>query len=221
MLKKFTLLTAFAATLGLAGSAQAAEDSFLFGAPQKSQIFGSTGYSGVLRGGYATGLSPTVGIGAELILDLGLFNSLATGAPGTITFAAGVPIKFLVFEGKQVVMGYTFEPGLGINSQSFGFGPFSQSTERFVLMLHNSFNIGYKASRLVTVGGGGDVPLTLFLGDQSFAVIPILLGPVAEFNISPDFTVNGELKFGPHIAAGQGSAVNFGFKFNVGVAYRF
>ncbi|MEM1024781.1 MAG: hypothetical protein AAGD10_03430 [Myxococcota bacterium] len=219
MIKKLTLLTAFAATVGLTGSAQAAEDSFLFGAPQKPQVFGSLGYSGIPRLGYMQGISPTVAIGGEFILDIGAFYSLGNGVAGNaISVAGAVPIKILLAEEDKVTFALTLSPGLGVGVPS--------GATFFELLLHSGVNIGYKASSLVTVGGGVDIPVTIFLGDASGVLFPILFGPAAEFRIAPQFSLRSELKLGPHIAAGGagglgGSTTSLGFKFNVGVNYRF
>ncbi len=222
MLEKLILLTALITTVGLtgaSGSAEAAEDSFLFGAPQRSQVYGSLGYSGTPHLGYMQGISPTVAVGGEFIVDIGAYHSLASFVPGNaISIAGAVPVKILLGEQDKLTYALTLKPGVGIGVPT--------GATFFELLLHSGFNMGYKASRLVTVGGGIDIPFTVFLGDASGVIFPILIGPAAEFNLAPDFTLRSELKLGPHIAAGSagafgGSSANLGLNFNVGVNYRF
>jgi len=223
VLKKLILLTALSTTVGLTGStgsAQAAEDSFLFGAPQRSQIYGSLGYSGTPHLGYIQGISPTVAVGGELIVDIGAYYSTASFIPGNaVSIAGAVPVKILLGEEDKLTYALTLKPGIGIGVPRGG-------GTLFEVLLHSGFNMGFKVSRMVTVGGGVDIPFTIFLGDASGIIFPLLFGPAAEFNLAPDFTLRSELKLGPHIAAGGagglgGSSTNLGLNFNVGVNYRF
>ncbi|NJO67500.1 MAG: hypothetical protein HC826_00480 [Rhodospirillales bacterium] len=56
------------------------------------------------------------------------------------------------------------------------------------------------------------------VGNFGGAFIPILFGPVAEYEVTPQFALTGELKMGPHIGVGDvfGGTTTFGFKFQVG-----
>lgn len=192
--------------------------SIQFGAPKKQAIYGELGYSGIPRIGYITPLGPRFAIGGEFILDIGQFYSLGTGVPGTVTIAGGAPIKVVLSETQELIVGLDLLPGIGVNIIDRGF---FGSTTRFALLLHSGINVGYKVNQQVIVGGGAEIPLTMLLGDFSNAVIPIIFGPEVEFMLTPEFTLTGDLKMGPHITAGDFSRTDFGFKFQVGVAYSF
>jgi len=208
---------ALAAALFIAPSlAHAAPGSMMFGAPKKQAIFGELGYSGIPRAGYITPVGPRLALGGEFFLDIGAFNSLGTGVPGTLTIAGGVPVKILLSESQEILVGVGLTPGVGITVFRGDVDP------NFALLLHSELNVGYKVNQQVIVGGGVNIPLTVSLGRASGAVIPILFGPAAEFKMTPELALTGELKMGPHIAAGDVFAVTtFGFKFQVGIAYSF
>lgn len=215
-----TIISSFAlAALIAAGSpstAAAAEDSFLFGAPQRGQVFGSLGYSGTPRIGYMTGLNPTTAIGGEFILDIGQFYNTQSFVPGNRIFVgAAVPIKLLLSEEDKLTFALTVAPGIGAQIITGG-------ATQFGILMHGAVNVGYKASKQFTIGGGIDVPLSLHFGDFTNVAIPILLGPAAEFRVTRDLTLRSELKLGPHITAADfGGGANLGLKFNIGVNYAF
>ncbi len=108
-----TTTTALLAMLAAPAVAGAATDSWLFGTPQKQNVYGQIGYSGTPRIGYITPLSDKVALGGEFILDIGLFNNLGSGAPGELTIAGAVPIKVRLTENQQLVASLTFHPGIG------------------------------------------------------------------------------------------------------------
>lgn len=210
-----------AAITGAPALASAAPGSVVFGAPKKQTVFGELGYSGIPRIGYLHPLSPRFALGGEFILDIGQFYGLSDGIPGTVTVAGGVPLRLVISESKDLIVGLGFTPGLGVSIREFGFGPFSTSTTLFALLLHSELNVGYKVNQQVTVGGGVELPMTLYAGDFTQFVIPIVFGPQVEFALTPEWSLSGDLKMGPHISAGDFSNTSFGFKFQVGVAYAF
>ena len=213
------LVAALTATPALAS---AAPGSLQFGVPKQQAIYGELGYSGIPRIGYMAPIGPRVAIGGEFILDIGLFNSLGTGVPGTVTIAGGLPIRLLLTENEDIIVGAEFTPGLGVSIREFGFGGFGGgSTTLFTLLLHSGLDVGYKVNQQVIVGGGVDLPLSFFLGDFTQVAIPILFGPEVEFALTPEWSLTGDLKMGPHIIAGDFSRTDFGFKFQVGAAYSF
>ena len=192
-------------------------DSFLFSAPSQSMVFGSTGYSGGLRAGYMAPLGDGFSLGGEFILDLGLFNSVGSGLPGTVTIGAGAPIKLAIAETNKVVVGLTFTPGIGATI----FDLVVTTETLFALLLHVSSNVGYMVNDQLTVGGGIDIPFSVFLGSANFVIIPLLFGPAAEYKVDDNLSLTAELKLGPHIAAGDASTTTFGFKTAVGATFRF
>ncbi len=218
----FTLISAWQPTVARA-------ESFMFGAPEDELVFGSTGYSGVLRGGYMTPLGEGLSIGGEFILDVGVFNGVGDDKPGDITLAAGAPIKLHLVDTPTLIVGATFTPGLGVGFAdtvtidfSGEFTRVEETTEAlFALLLHAQVNAGYKVNEKLIVGGGIDFPMTFYFGEFDVYVFPILFGPTAEYQINDQFSVGADLKLGPHIAAGDADSTSFGFKFAAVGTYRF
>ena len=196
----------------MAGSDAAA--SFTFGAPTENLVFASTGYSGVLRGGYWMPLGGFP-IGLELILDVGLFNGTGSGIPGSVTLGVGAPMKFILMNTDMFIWNVTATPGLGVsfvdgievNEQTVdGFEiPLLEETtlSLFALMLHASSNFGYKLNEDFIIGGGLDIPMTFLFGSAFVFVFPILIGPTAEYQITDAIAVSAAVKFGPHISTGD------------------
>lgn len=212
----WTSLALAVAMFGAPALASAAPGSAQFGAPRKQTFFGEVGYSGMPRLGYLAPVNPRLAIGGEFILDIGAFNSLASGVPGNLTLAAGLPIRMVLMQDKKLVVGAAFTPGLGVGIPRFG-------DAAFALLLHSEINVGYRVNQQITVGGAAEIPLTFYIGNASGAVIPVLFGPAVDFALTPEWSLLGELKLGPHIAAGDGlgSNVSLGFQFQVGAAYSF
>lgn len=218
MTRMLSWLAIFAALTLSPGLAQAG-DSLVFGTPQRPTLYGSTGYSGILRGGFVQPSSPTMSLGGELILDLGGFGSL--DAAGNLTTLAGAfRLDLTLMENEDLLVGFTFTPGIGVAFPRFG-------DAAFALLLHPDLNIGYKVSPQVVVGGGITVPFTLYVGQGGAAVaVPVLFGPVAEFRLTPDLGIFTQLKLGPTIFGGSGggvggSRVDFGMDLRAGVSYSF
>lgn len=187
-----------------------ASDSILFGNP-KNTVYGSTGFTNVLRGGYVTEIGDNVSIGAELALDLGWFGNI--DAAGEFTFAGMFAVDVSLLDGPEIEMALHFRPGIGVYPRSF--------RALAAIPLHAAWNIGYKATDQISVGGGLAIPLTIYAGDFGFAEIPILVGPMADFELTPELDLFTSLQFGPAITAGTGSTASFGFDMRVGVAYSF
>jgi len=208
---------ALAAALFAAPSvADAAPGSIVFGAPKKQAAYGEIGYSGIPRLGYMTPVGPRLAISGEFILDIGAFNSLGAGVPGTVTLAGGLPVKVLLMESKELIVGLGLTPGIGVTFPRFG------ADAQFALLLHSELNVGFRVDRQMIVGGSVDIPMTVTIGNFSGVLIPILFGPAVEFELTPEWSLTGELKMGPHIAAGDFfGSTTFGFKFQVGAAYSF
>jgi hypothetical protein len=219
-MKKFVVATTIAVFLAAPGPTAWASGGYLFGSPDNPTLAGELGYSGIPRVAYMTPLGPTAAIGGEFIVDIGAFYSLANGAPGNVTIALGVPIKFVLSEDESIVVGTEFTPGLGVTFVGFG------GSDLFDILLHSAIHVGYKASDQIIVGGGVEIPLTIAIstgGGGSGAAIPILFGPMVDFSLMKNLSITGDLKLGPHIVAGSGlgGTTSFGFKFAGGVAYSF
>ena len=199
--------------------AAVSRSSYFFGTPDSDLVFASTGYSGVLRGGYMTVLGEGFVLGAEFILDAGLFNSVGDGVPGTITVAAGAPMKFTFMDTDTLIVGLTATPGLGVTIIDSVYS----NDAFFTLLLHAESNVGYKISDELIIGGGIDFPMTFIFGDANVYLFPLLLGPAAEYQITEQLSIHTDFKIGPHIATGSNNQSNttFGLKFEIGAAWVF
>lgn len=196
-----------------------ATGSLQFGVPEGETVFGSTGYSGVLRGGYVAPMNDQLSLGGEFILDIGTFGSVRA-AGNAITLGGAFRIDLLLADTEDLLVGLTLSPGIGVGFPQVG-------DAGFALLLHPDLNIGYKASRQVIVGGGITIPVTVYIGNGGAAVVvPILFGPVAEFMLTPQLSVLTQLKLGPVLAGGGagsfgGFGADFGLDLRAGVTYRF
>ena len=206
------------------GTAQA---DFAFGTPGEDVAFASTGYSGVVRGGYSFQVGDNFSIAGEFILDVGTFYSIRDGAPGTVTVAGAAPMKLTLMDTDQFVLGLTAAPGLGVGFFEVTtvslFEETTFSTEPFfALLLHFAGNFGYKLTEDLILGGGIDMPFTLYFGDFDVFFFPVLFGPTAEYQILDALKLFGEFKLGPHVGVSDGNtSTATGLKFMVGATYSF
>lgn len=201
-------------------------ESFAFGIPQKSLVYGELGYSILPRLGFQTAMSDTLSIGGEFILDIGLFNSLGSNIPGTVTVAGGVPIRLMVMDREDFGLRLSFTPGVGWTSRTFstpslaGFPSFSATTNAFALLLHSEADIRLlELTDGVRLGANVRVPFTIFAGDFSNVLVPLMAGPTVEWDANEDLSIFGRLALGPHIIAGDGGRVDFGLAITVGASY--
>ncbi|MGF1508203.1 MAG: hypothetical protein ACFB9M_01725 [Myxococcota bacterium] len=225
-MKKLAICSLSAALFAAPLNAAWATGGTLFGSPDRPTVAGELGYSGLPRASYLYPFSPQFSIGGEFILDLGLFYRITDSVPGTVTLAAGAPIKLVLSEKNKIVIGTEFTPGIGIGIDtggvSFDFdegGTTVNQDESFALLLHSGVHVGYKADPQLIVGGGVEIPLTIYFSSVTFAVVPILFGPMVEYEVLENLAITGDLKLGPHIGVGDFGNTGFGFKFQAGVAY--
>jgi len=80
----------------------------------------------------------------------------------------------------------------------------------------------YTLEHRLIVGGGVEVPLLLDIptrrGRSTRFVVPILVGPVAEFHVTPPLGITVDAKTGVHLSTDDGA--RFGLKLMLGAVYR-
>ncbi len=174
------------------------------------------GFSGLPRVAYHYTLTPDFSIGGLVAFDYGTWVPKAAFHPSIVL---AVPIRFTLFRDESMSIALRGDPGL-----VFGFEP-----SVFAFQLTVSGVIGFQVEDRFVIGGGLDFPIVigaltaadadLARGDGFFLAMPILIGPVAEFHITPPLAVTLDAKFGPAFETGVRPL--FALKIMAGVAMRF
>lgn len=203
----------------------------LFGVPARSTVMVEAGYSALPRVTYLAPVADWFSIGVRAGLDIGLFNSMNEDYRGTLTFGAGVPVRFAVVDTDRVAVGLGLTPGLGLTAldytgivqsilqiPGFDFGR-DLTGEYLAVLLDASLDVGFRLSRVVTVGGGVEVPAALFFGGgtdleglgfdlgarvtepDQFSVVPLLIGPSVELRLAEKFALAAKVRAGPHFVS--------------------
>jgi hypothetical protein len=190
------------------GGGGGAWDARFGGIPGGSYISGGLGFSNLPRIGYHLGLGRSLEIGGAFAFDIGYY---APDGAVSSQMMFMVPIRLSLSNANKLSMGITFDPGINMQFRgAFGFG----------LLFNAGFNAGYYITPQFMIGGGIDLPMGLRLTNGVIFAIPILFGPVVEFHPMDKLAVFFDMKFGPHITAGDFGTVIFGMKMLVGLAYR-
>ncbi|MEM6370265.1 MAG: PEGA domain-containing protein [Myxococcota bacterium] len=203
------------------------EGSAFFGAPSRAALILEAGYSS-LPG--VTSLSPAnkwFAYGVKFGIDAGLFGSVGEDIPGTLTFYGGLPLILEMVDDSKWVARLSLVPGLGLTVIDYtGRVPFGEllsgtgvdlTGEYLALLVHASLDVGHRLNRWFTFGGGLDVPTTFFFGGgtdiggpgvggtqpEEFSVVPVLVGPTAEFRLSDQARIGLALRMGPHFTTGD------------------
>lgn len=225
-----------------------------FGVPHAPTVQVELGYSAIPRVSYLIPVAPWFAIGGQVGLDAGLFHSLGEDVPGTLTFGAALPLRFAVIDSTRIRVQLAATPGIGLTiidytnvlgAEDFDL-PFDVTGEYFAVLLRSSLDVGYRASRVFTIGGGVEVPAALFFGGgtelsrlgldlvgqelpepSEFNVVPVLFGPTIEARLSAGVTLGAKLRLGPHITSGDiprditgdDSTTELGLQAQLGVAF--
>jgi len=207
-----------------------------FGSPRATTMLTELGYSAIPRATIFFPLASWFSWGARAGIDAALFHSVGEHAPGTLTAYAALPLRFGLVDSSKIGVGLELAPGIGLTMIDYTdrLGLSDVDTEDVDLtgeyaavLLHASLDVGYRLSRVVTIGGGLDVPTTLFFGSggeveelleraavlvgpvadvdplSEFRVVPILLGPSLELRVSEGVTLGATIRLGPHILSGD------------------
>jgi hypothetical protein len=181
-----------------------------------SIIHGELGFSGLPRVSYHYTLAPDFSLGALVAFDYGNWVAKRAFHPSLII---AVPIRFALYRDDTMSIAVRGDPGI-----VFGFSP-----GVFAAQIEVGGVIAFQVEDRFVIGGGLDFPI--MFGAQTgvesedgtpnkfFLAMPILIGPVAEFHITPPLAITLDAKFGP--AFRTSISPLFALKIHAGIAYRF
>lgn len=167
-------------------------------------IEAALGFSGLPRVAYHYTMSPALSIGGMVSFDYAYWLPDAAFRAGLLLQA---PIRMELMASDMLSIGLRADPGVG-----FAFDPGA-----FSVLLNVGVNAGYTIENRMIVGGGLDVPMALFLQRNSVFVVPLLVGPIFEYHVTPPLALTADVKVGPYITT---RGTDFGFKLMAGIAYR-
>jgi hypothetical protein len=174
------------------------------------------GFSGLPRVSWHYTLVPEMSIGALVAFDYGTWVAKRAFHPSIVV---AVPIRYSLFRDDTMSIAIRGDPGL-----VFGFNP-----GVFAVQIEIGGVIGFQVEDRFVIGGGLDFPIVF--GSQTgfdpddlspeglFLAMPILIGPVAEFHITPPLAITLDAKFGPAFRTEVKPL--FALKLHAGVALRF
>lgn len=167
------------------------------------------GFSGLPRAAYHYSLRRGLSVGGLVGFDYGLWRPTRTFGENLVLAA---PVRWSILRDGAWSVGARVDPGVVLGFQ----GGFS-----FGLMAHLQAQAGYSLEHRVVLGGGLELPLLLAIptrsGRSTLFAAPLLVGPVAEFHLTPPLAITVDLKTGPYLATDE---VRWGLKLMAGVAYR-
>lgn len=162
------------------------------------------------------GLSGTLLHGASDKVDLGGRFTFNYGQEGVVSAVSpGLKLQGLVrlqlVQGKPNI-GLSFEPGVLFY--------FHSGNTDIGMTLPVKFVVGIPASSALMINAGMDLPIQVYFGRGSTAVIPILFGGGMEYFIDQRLGLTFNLRMGPSIVTNGGSVL-FTLESLFGVSYRF
>lgn len=209
-----------------------------FDIPDGPTLVGKLGYATLPEVSYMLPLASWFAVGGTFGIDASLFGSTGSRIPGTLTVYGAAPFQFRLFGRDGWRSRLTLRPGIGVTAVNFGaqfnenFGSRDRTGEYLAVLMHTSFAVGRDLTKVLSVGGGLDVPLTLFVGGgtdfvrvEDFSVIPIMLGPDLEVSPTDGFSLGLGLRMGPHLTSGDLTAfredvrVDFGLRLQLGLRF--
>ena len=178
-----------------------------------SIIEGEMGFSSLPRVSYHYSLGGGLSLGGMVAFDYA-GNRPSDAFDSTIAF--GVPVR-IGFDVSGVDVGLRGMVGArrpGARGRSFA------------LLFEVEAHAGWNVEHRLLVGGGVSIPMALSFGsgdfpgstDKAALDVPLLIGPFAEFHVTPPLAITLDIKVGPHLST---DANKFGLRANLGVAYRF
>lgn len=163
------------------------------------------GITGLPKVAYHYSLKQGLSVGGLVGLDWGHYHLVSP----TVALELQAAVRYSVYRSSSLSIGVRADPGFYYNFASSLFG----------LLFPVAANVGYTVDDRIIVGGGVDLPmLLLFSGKSSGLAFPILVGPIAEYHLSPPLAVTLDAKLGPIFNTGGGT--DFGLKVMVGLGYR-
>jgi len=174
------------------------------------------GFSGLPRVSYHYTLVPEMSLGGLVAFDYGTWVPKGVFRPSIVL---AVPVRYSLYRDESMSIALRADPGL-----VFGFEP-----SLFAFQLPISGVIGWQVEDRFVIGGGLDFPILIGsqngfdpdLGtDGGFVLaMPILIGPIAEFHVTPTFAITLDAKFGPAFQTEVKPL--FALKLHAGAALRF
>lgn len=168
------------------------------------------GFSGLPRVSYHHTLRQGLSVGGQVGFDYGYYRA-QKGFYESLVFA--VPVRFTVHRDSEWSVGLSAAPGLSL-------GIFDGLDVGLVANLSGA--VGYTVEHRIIVGGGVELPLMLNIPTHNrrstALIVPILVGPMVEFHVTPPFALTVDVKLGPHLSTSAGA--NLGLKMMLGAAYR-
>lgn len=176
------------------------------------------GFSGLPRVAYHHTIGEGMSVGGLIGFDYGLSVPNNVFLPSLVV---GVPIRYALFQDETMTVAVRAEPGL-----LFGFNPGIFGIQAVVGGV-----IGFEVENRFVVGAGIDFPITFGIHtgdrlredvtdrDRVFLQMPILIGPVAEFHVTPPLAITLDAKFGPNFDTAD--KIRFAMKLLIGAALRF
>ena len=178
------------------------------------------GFTGLPRIAYHYTLEPGMSLGGMVGFDYGLYVPKNVFGPNIFL---AVPIRYRLYKDETMSFAVRADPGLrfGFNPGFFGIQAALQAILGFPI--ENRFVIGAALELPITFGiytqksrrtraGGDDV-------ESAFLLMPLLLGPVAEFHVTPPLAITLDAKFGPSFDTQR--KIRFAMKIHAGAALRF
>lgn len=179
---------------------------------------GELGFSGLPRLSYHYTLEEGMSVGGLVAFDYATWVPANAFLP---SLQIGVPIRYAVYQDESMTIAVRGEPGL-----LFGFNPGIFGIQAVVGGV-----IGFDVENRFVVGAGVDFPITIGIHtgggrrenttsrDRVFIEMPILIGPVAEFHVTPPLAITLDAKFGPNFDTAD--KIRFAMRILGGVALRF
>jgi hypothetical protein len=175
-------------------------------APGVSTVYGRFGWPGV-DFGFQHGINEKVDAGLAFSLLYG-FNTTTNTQFG---IAVGAPLRATVLRRDKVDFGLSLTPNFNVYTTSpaiWGFG----------FPIGAILGIQVSPELRIAVGADFGLQVQFFDGHGNFVFAP-QFGPAIEYYVDKQLSISLDTRFGPVINSNGGDA-NFGFRTQVGVAYR-
>lgn len=184
------------------------------GIPESGALIeGALGFSGLPRVAYHYSLSADLSVGGMISFDYAYWAPDRAFA-GSLLIQA--PIRLVLHRTPSMTIGARLDPGVGLffkgeRRSQFGLG----------ILLNAGASIGYTIDNRFIVGGAINLPVAIDVptgGADPVLRVPLLIGPVFEFHVTPPLALTLDLGIGPHMNTAGGTT--FGLRVMGGVVFR-
>jgi hypothetical protein len=171
-------------------------------------VYGTMGFSGLPRLEYHHTIRPDLSLGAMLSFDVG-HDHPGDAFDGALLI--GVPIRYRKSVGKL---------DLGIGGVVGMRFPGHKDRDLSVL-IEAEANLGFALHHRLLIGGGITAPFWIGAGNKDLVFdSTLLIGPFAEFHVTPPLALTFEAKAGPYFTTSSGKQTSLGLRTTLGIAYR-